>query len=162
MSCQSPRPIRWSRYLIIVEASMHCRSNLLESREGDVSGMDRSTLARLSVDGFSAVRGNKLETLAKWCSDWCTESGDARYCILSDCLQQLWDWWEDHSESRGGVPSDLVAEIENSVKQQLPAIISAGQASYAAYLAAALRQQIFSLLLPVEDWGPWLGQKDKV
>lgn len=113
--------------------------------------MDSSTLERLARDGFAAVPGDQLTDLAVWCRDYCEASGDGRYCSVGETLRSIDDWWREHDEP-GGVPTELLREIEHEVMSWLPAVLAAVTPGDGAALARTMREAVQARLLGPSDW----------
>lgn len=113
--------------------------------------MDLYELTKLASGGFAAVPASKLADLSMWCRDWCDETGDGRYCILSQTFEAIAVWWGEH-DAYGGIPQPLAARLDQALQGALPGLLAEPDLTVAAHLASTLREQLLGLLLPVESW----------
>ena len=113
--------------------------------------MDLNTLQTLARQGIAGVNGEQLRDLAVWCGDYSEATGDARYASIGRALYELFEWLSWHDE-RGGIPVQLMSEIEETIKRMLPEILAAESARDAAPLARTFRQEILHRLSFPEDW----------
>lgn len=113
--------------------------------------MDKSRLRSLAVDGFQGVLPSELTELALWCRDWCEASGDARYCVVSDTLRTVDEWWLVHDEY-GGVPQPLVGELEALIVDHLGTVLDLDDPAAASQVARTMREQVVSLLSGPAEW----------
>jgi hypothetical protein len=120
--------------------------------------MDLNTLQTLAYQGFVSIKGNQLGDLAVWCRDYSEATGDARYASIGQALSELFEWWSFHDES-GGIPVQLMNEIEEIIKSRLSEILMTESARDAAPLARSFRQEIERKLSGPQDWvaGGYVG-----
>lgn len=98
-----------------------------------------------------SANGSEIGDLATWCHDWCIASGDARFCVLSEVLDDIDRWWTEHDE-RGGVPSALLEQIDTCLRPGLTTVLELEDAAVAAQIANDLRAEVASHLLPAREW----------
>lgn len=103
--------------------------------------MNRESLRRLADSGLAALPPDGLVDLAAWCRDWCEATGDGRYGIVGETLDVLSRWFEEH-DKYGGVPTELVGELDALLERELPSILDAEDPSSAAILSRGLREAV--------------------
>jgi hypothetical protein len=108
-------------------------------------------LEALAAGGFTAVRPEELGDLAAACQERCENTGDGRYCILADVFSAIDDWWSEHNES-GGVPQDIVHDLEGVLGSQLLPVLRSDNLAEAAKLATMLRREIEPKLIGPSGW----------
>jgi hypothetical protein len=116
----------------------------------------RRELERLVDQGFGQAVGPNLRELARGCRIACETSGDARYCVVAQMLDGLAAWLEDHDES-GGVPIELLGEIQSVVAQGLPAVLDADSSATGTAIARSLRETVLRMRSEPDEWkkGGW-------
>jgi hypothetical protein len=96
------------------------------------------TLSKLASKGLKAVSVEALPELSRWCQKQCVETGDARYCLLSDSLDGVFGHW------RGGVSVSTFEALNDMLMRWLPRIIDAPDAPTGAKAADELRREVLS------------------
>ena len=107
--------------------------------------MDSSTLDRLASGGFQAVPVSAFPDLQAWCSDWCVQTGDSRYCIISNVLGRIYDWFGEQ-----GVPTALVVPVETQLMRGLTDALTSPDAASGAHFAREMNDA-----LPLYDPNSW-------
>jgi hypothetical protein len=109
--------------------------------------MDLVILRHLATGGFSEVPADHLATLAEWCGDWATSSGDARYSIIGETLQFI-----DSRYGEQGLPVELIHLVEVELRDNLLSALDCESAAEGAYFADRLRQGIHALPWTSSAW----------
>lgn len=102
----------------------------------------REHLDRLAAGGTTAVPVDQFEDLAEWTRDWCIATGDARFCVLSEMLRQLFEIYGEQ-----GVRVSAARELDAMLVRELPGVLEADEAGSGAQLAEALRRAVLDLPL---------------
>jgi hypothetical protein len=110
-----------------------------------------SELRELAQQGLIADPGFDLRDLARACRDHAEEIGDVRFYSVSSALVELDRWWEKH-EAHGGVPAELIDQLEHTLSERLPALLDEPEALRGAHLARDFRREVESLLFEPPDW----------
>lgn len=87
----------------------------------------------------------------EYCRAACRDTGDARYCILESTLGAILNWWDRHDES-GGVPVEVVGEIERTLTSGVADVLGTTSAPDAGKKAHDLRDVVIDLLTEPDDW----------
>ena len=110
-----------------------------------------SRLRQLASGGFDAVPPTDVANLALWCRDYCDETSDARFCSIGDALQSFDDWWREH-EKLGGIPSEVLDELDAFITQRLTTVLDTDDLDHGARLARDFRDQLRWKLTRPQDW----------
>lgn len=109
--------------------------------------MTSERLHLLASDGFEGVRPTEFADLAAWCRDWCVATGDARFCLLSETLQLIFDAFGEQ-----GLPAAISDAIDEALRRALPHILLATDLSSGSQQANYLLNEIGNLPLWPEQW----------
>lgn len=102
--------------------------------------MNQDSLLRLAGLGIGAFPPSRLHEQASWCWDLGERTGDARYCSLSSCLDNIAALFGDMAD--GQAPTDLVLRLDRLLYAHLQAVLSAPAGREAGMLARYLRLRI--------------------
>jgi hypothetical protein len=100
----------------------------------------RDELLRLADEGLAAYPPAKLSDLCIWCADTCKALPDVRYCVLSDGLRIIADWFGER-DGYGGVLTSSVDEL-NVVLRRVRAVVEEQEPAVAVALASDLQAEI--------------------
>jgi hypothetical protein len=124
---------------------------LLLRTNGEAPELHTAPLATLLTKGLIELSPDDMAALIGGCKRRCEQGGEARYCLLHEMFEGVDGWRSEHDE-HGGVPVALVKDISARIALKMPAILSQPLPDVAARLASELRDEIFSRLLPTQEW----------
>jgi hypothetical protein len=110
-----------------------------------------SPFAELRAGRLTGLSPTDAAKLASELRRTCLETGDARFCILRELVDRVAEWRTEHEEA-GGVPGELLAEIDAALEAAVPAILDEGLSARASILAHELVERASLLLGGPSDW----------
>jgi hypothetical protein len=91
-------------------------------------------LERLRAGGIAEVTLGGMPALVEECWERAEASGEARFAFLARAFEHVDRWSEEH-DKYGGVPGDMVDQLDAIIRDRLPAALASRDALPAAELA---------------------------
>ena len=100
--------------------------------------MDQASLYRLAEQGLARFPPTALNSLADYCWDRSEATGDARYSSLWRTIAWINDLFDDY----GGLPTDLVNNLDGILRARLAGVLEAGSPEEGAHLGRLMREDL--------------------
>lgn len=121
------------------------------AREDTTSkAVNQDSLLRLATLGIGAFPPSRLHEQASWCWDLGERTGDARYCSLSYCLDNIADLFCNATD--GQALTRLVPRLDTLLHVHLQAVLFAPAGRDASLLARNLRLRITREIDHFDQW----------
>ena len=99
-----------------------------------------SWLELLAKEGLGAYPPARLNSLARWCRDYCQASGHVAYCVLSDLFSELHLAWEE-----GPIRLATAEAIGAALARDVPVVLDR-DAETGRVVALSLREEVLLIL----------------